>query len=119
VDRRSALVIIAALVVSFSTPAHAAAPQQRYIVVYRAGTDAVTKTAQLERSQHFTTDYRYAHAIRGFAARLSAAQVASLRADPSVAFVGETITWRTTRHAAEAEKRNREVARFHRLEVEH
>jgi hypothetical protein len=34
------------------------------------------------------------------------------------AFVGETITWRTTRHAAEAEKRNREVARFHRLEVE-
>ena len=41
----------------------------------------------LERQHGFRSAHAYSHAIRGFAARLSSAQVAALEADPLVAFV--------------------------------
>lgn len=41
----------------------------------------------LERRWGFRSDHVYSHAIRGFAARLSAAQIQALRQDPAVRYV--------------------------------
>jgi subtilisin len=71
-----------------SKPRAASGVPGRYIVVYRPSvTDATGKTARLERARGFTSDLRYGRALKGFAARLSDAQVRALRADPEVAFV--------------------------------
>jgi subtilisin family serine protease len=58
-----------------------------YIVVYRAGTNVAVKTTRFERANGFTADFRYTHALRGFAAKLSPAQLARVQADPAVAFI--------------------------------
>src|SRR5438093_7882600 len=58
-----------------------------YIVVLRDSARPDVATARLERRHGFRSDFRYEAALRGFAARLSAAQVAGLRADPEVALV--------------------------------
>ncbi|CAN5646899.1 hypothetical protein BH23CHL7_BH23CHL7_01520 [soil metagenome] len=59
-----------------------------YIVVYRAGrpVDGVQLTQALERERGFRATRKF-RLVNGFAARLSAAQVAGLRADPRVAAV--------------------------------
>ena len=60
----------------------------RYIVVYDPSVaDVDGKTDKVERSRGFKAQKRYGHALKGFAATLSGAQVAGLRADPEVAFV--------------------------------
>ena len=81
------LAVVFSLVGPFGTPAQADTLPARYIVVYRDNVDADAKTTDLERAHGFMADFRYAYALRGFAARLSDAQLARLRADPLVAFI--------------------------------
>src|SRR5205807_10609336 len=59
-----------------------------YIVVYRGSVANVgRKTTALQRANGFRSDFRYAHALKGFAAYLSSQQVERLRGNPDVAFV--------------------------------
>jgi subtilisin family serine protease len=48
---------------------------------------AATETARLERVHGFRSEHVYGHALKGFAARLGAQQLARVSADPTVAFV--------------------------------
>jgi subtilisin len=62
----------------------------RYIVLYKRSLPSVTsETNSLERSEGFRSERRYAHAVKGFAARLSDNQVRSLKDDPQVVSVTE------------------------------
>ena len=70
-----------------ATPAPASTQPADYIVVYRNAVDVDAKTNALEHAEGFASAFRYRHALRGFAARLSGPQVERLRADPDVAFV--------------------------------
>jgi subtilisin len=83
-------VALVALVITTVLPrgyVAAADPPARYIVVFRDRVDPRAKTDDIERRLGFTSDYRYTAALRGFAAQLSAAQLALLRADPDVATI--------------------------------
>ena len=65
-----------------------AATNPRYIVLYKRSLASVTnETNGLERSEGFRSERRYAHAVKGFAARLSTAQVHALKDDPQVVSV--------------------------------
>ena len=65
-----------------------AATNPRYIVLYKRSLASVTnETNGLERSEGFKSERRYAHAVKGFAARLSTAQVHTLKDDPQVVSV--------------------------------
>jgi subtilisin len=62
----------------------------KYVVLYKKSVPSVTReTDGLERTKGFRSERRYAHAVKGFAARLSAQQVGALKADPEVASVTE------------------------------
>ena len=65
-------------------------PVAGYIVVYRdsVGENQVgAETNRLAGAHNFASEFRYSHALKGFAAKLTAQQVNALRGDPSVAFV--------------------------------
>lgn len=83
------LAIVVLWLASASTDvAFAHADGASYIVVLRASiSNADAHTARLERTHGFVSDFRYAHALKGFAARLNAAQAANVHADPAVAFL--------------------------------
>jgi subtilisin len=85
--------LAAGLAAALLAPASAAArgddtvPGQ-YIVVFKGSVrDANRATDDQERAHGFRARYRYGRALKGFTARLSAAQVERLQADPQVAFV--------------------------------
>ncbi|HEX2085928.1 MAG TPA: S8 family serine peptidase [Solirubrobacteraceae bacterium] len=60
----------------------------QYVVVYeRSVADPAAETNERERRHGFHSRLRYSRAIKGFAARLSPAQVERLKADPEVAIV--------------------------------
>jgi subtilisin len=59
------------------------------IVVFKAGVDVDARTQTLERALGFSARFRYHAALPGFAARLTAAQVAALEHDAAVAFVSD------------------------------
>ena len=84
-------VILAAILVAAHLAAAPAAAKPRspsYIVVLRdSALSAAADTARLERANGFESEYVYAHALRGFAARLGPRQLQRVSADPSVAFV--------------------------------
>jgi subtilisin family serine protease len=60
----------------------------RYIVLYKSSVSSVNQaTDARERRDGFSSRFRYGHALKGFAATLTAGQVRSLEADSSVASV--------------------------------
>lgn len=80
-------IVLTALVISTVLPhgyVAAGDPPARYIVVFRDRVEPRAKTDDVERRLGFTSDFRYTAALRGFAAQLSASQLALLRADPDV-----------------------------------
>ena len=89
----SAIVLSAFLILGAVAPAGAkpAAPPSgagEWIVTYAPGVGAVdAETDARERARGFRARLRFRHALRGFAARLTPAQVAALRDDPEVASV--------------------------------
>ncbi|MEK6227261.1 MAG: S8 family serine peptidase, partial [Chloroflexota bacterium] len=88
--RRLASAGLAALLVNLAVPSGfvmAADEPKTYIVVFRPGVASGAKTDDVERRNGFVSDFRYASALQGFAARLSSVQLARLRADPDIAFV--------------------------------
>jgi subtilisin len=91
--RRLLIPVLAALAI---LPGQAMAAQGRtaatvdgsYVVVYGGSAgDPSTETSQRERAHGFKAKLRYRHAVEGFAARLTPAQVRRLQADPEVAAV--------------------------------
>ena len=87
VSRTSLLALV--LLVALCAPAAAARPDERidgqFIVVFDESVDRPgAATAARERRHGFRAKHRYAHAVKGFAARLTAGQVRSLRNDPAV-----------------------------------
>ena len=67
-----------------STDARAA---DRYIVLFRDGSDVDGAIGRLSRGLDIRPDHAYNSAVRGFSARLNAHQLAVVQADPSVALV--------------------------------
>ncbi|MEA2448535.1 MAG: hypothetical protein QOG63_467 [Thermoleophilaceae bacterium] len=86
---RSLAILIAALaLVALPDGASAASRAEPYIVVYDGSAGAVNaETDQRERRDGFQTRFRYRHALKGFAAKLTPEQVQSLRSDSDVASV--------------------------------
>src|SRR5829696_4698915 len=88
---RAAGSVLLGAVVLLATPGVAGAKAQAagdYIVLYERSVASVTReTDGLERTEGFRSKRRYAHAVKGFAARLSARQVSALKDDPQVASV--------------------------------
>ena len=62
----------------------AADPAGRWIVLYRSGTDAASSSARQSKRDGFKVDRTFTHAAKGFTAKLSTKQAATLRKDPSV-----------------------------------
>lgn len=58
-----------------------------YIVVYDDSTDSRVRTEALQEKYGFTAQYVYEHAIKGFAAVLSAETVAAIRCEPDVSYI--------------------------------
>src|SRR5215216_5975404 len=87
--------VIGALLVALLLPATAPAAKRspevvpgQYIVLYRQSVASPTaETDARERSQRFQARHVYRRAVKGFAARLSDAQVRKLRGDPEIASV--------------------------------
>ena len=67
-----------------STDARAA---DRYIVLFREGSDVDGAIGRLSRRVGIRPDHASCHAVRGFSAHLDARQLAEVKADPSVALV--------------------------------
>src|SRR5687768_8613319 len=86
-----ALALVASGVMGSAAPAaerDADALEGRYIVVYEDSVEAAGKeTDKREDALGFDTRFRYREAVKGFAARLSDAQVKQLRGDAAVDFV--------------------------------
>lgn len=84
--RRLAVLSCALLLAAVaSVPTAAAGPDQDVIVVFRTGAgDPGGLAASLGRDLGFSTRYVYGSAIHGFAARVSAAALSALRANPNI-----------------------------------
>src|SRR5829696_8039319 len=77
--------LLLALLAAIAVIAPASAEARVYIVGYETSAgNPGTETAQREEDAAFEADYVYTTAVRGFAADLSADQVAELQADPDV-----------------------------------
>jgi len=62
-------------------------PTGRWIVLYRAGTDAAASSAKQAKRGGFHVERTFSHATKGFVARMSKGQAAALRKDASVVAV--------------------------------
>src|SRR6187402_3357834 len=67
-------------------PSAKADPKGRYIVVYKDDADSKAANARA-RGRGIAADRTYKAALKGYAAKLSASQLAAVRNDPAVAFV--------------------------------
>jgi subtilisin family serine protease len=84
---------IAVVVVGFAVIAQAA-DASSYVVVYKATVgDVGGTTSTLQSKLGFTSSFRYASALKGFAASLTDRQLSQLNADPEVAFVEPDVTF--------------------------
>ena len=84
----SALVAVALLTsLAVATPATGANEKRSYIVVLKQDVAAPTVAAKHARKFGTSLKHVYRHSIKGYAAKLSAADVAALRSDPAVRFV--------------------------------
>ena len=106
--RRCALLALPVLLLL--VPAGAASARQpdtvpgQYIVVYEPSVDdAADATTRRERRDGFKSRLRYGRSIKGFAAKLSRAQVERLQADPEVALVAPDRRVRATAALAAGE----------------
>jgi subtilisin family serine protease len=81
--------VLALLVSLMWTQTASAADSRSVIVVFQDGVSAQSTTQQLERQHGFVASQRYTSALHGFAARLPAAVIARIAADPNVAFISE------------------------------
>ncbi len=82
-----AVVAFAGVLMFSAPPTSVAAPPDSFIVVYKDNIDAPTKTADLERRHGFKSDFKYQHAIKGFAAILPRPIREKIAKDPDVAFI--------------------------------
>jgi subtilisin len=86
--RAAAAVVVFAGALTFAElPTSVAAPPDSFIVVYKDSVDEPAKTADLERRHGFKSDFRYQHAIKGFAAILPPRIREKIAKDPDVAFI--------------------------------
>jgi subtilisin len=69
-------------------PSAKADPTDRWIVVYNDDTDLKTANGRA-RGRGISMDRRYSKALKGYAAKLNAKQLAQVKADPDVAFVAQ------------------------------
>ena len=76
-----------ALAASPGSGAAASQPTDRYIVVWVDSVDSERETDDFERAERVRADFRYSHAIKGFAAALSSTHLAALSRNPKVKFV--------------------------------
>jgi aqualysin 1 len=84
----STLVAFALLLsLAVAAPAAGASDKRSYIVVLEQGVAAPAVAAKHARKFGTKIKHVYRHTIKGYAAKLSAADVAALRADPAVRFV--------------------------------
>ena len=84
----SALVALAVLTsLAVAAPATAAVDKRAYIVVLKQGVAAPSVAAKHAKKFGTSVKHVYKHTIKGYAAKLSAADVAALRSDPAVLFV--------------------------------
>jgi subtilisin family serine protease len=76
-----------ATVFTLALPASALAQDEIVVLAPGADQSVATETAQREQRLGFTAEHQYERVIDGFAADLTDAQVAALKADPEVAMV--------------------------------
>ena len=81
------MVAFAGVLMFSAPPTSVAAPPDSFIVVYKDNIDVPAKTADLERRHGFTSDFKYQHAIKGFAAILPRPIREKIAKDPDVAFI--------------------------------
>ena len=81
------MVAFAGVLMFSAPPTSVAAPPDSFIVVYKDNIDVPAKTANLERRHGFTSDFKYQHAIKGFAAILPRPIREKIAKDPDVAFI--------------------------------
>ncbi len=87
--------VVGALALAPAAPAARTAP---FVVVYRdhAVADVPSETQRLHSSAGITPSFEYAHALKGFAARLTPGQLRRLSTDPDVAYVEPDVTFTAT-----------------------
>ena len=81
------MVAFAGVLMFSAPPTSVAAPPDSFIVVYKDNIDVPAKTADLERRHGFKSDFKYQHAIKGFAAILPPPIREKIAKDPNVAFI--------------------------------
>lgn len=69
-----------------TTPGKKAA-HQRYIVVFKPGTDSKKKSDELTKSHGLGLHHRYSHALNGMAATIPKGKLEALKNDPNVLYV--------------------------------
>ena len=69
-------------------PSAKADPTNRWIVVYHDDTDLKAANGRA-RGRGIAMDRKYSKALKGYAAKLNATQLAQVKADPDVAFVAK------------------------------
>jgi subtilisin len=91
---RPKFVAVALGLVILGAPTVAHAATSPYVVVFKPSVgDVADETSALQAKVGFSSTFRYAHALKGFAASLTSTQLRSLASYPDVAYVAPDITF--------------------------